>query len=143
MTQLERAITLAVDAHEGQIDKSGQPYILHPLRVMLSLIPHGETVMIIGVLHDVVEDTPVTLDEIRVQFGDEIADGVDSVTKRPRDVETYRQFVERSAKHPLGRKVKRADVNDNALPVRQTHATQGMEKRYNMALAILDAAEVF
>ena len=54
MSTLQRAISIAVEAHEGQIDKGGNPYILHPLRVMMSLRTVDE--MIVGVLHDVVED---------------------------------------------------------------------------------------
>ena len=54
MSTLQKAISIAVKAHEGQIDKGGNPYILHPLRVMMSLRTVDE--MIVGVLHDVVED---------------------------------------------------------------------------------------
>ncbi len=54
MSTLEQAIALAVEIHKGQVDKYGQPYILHPLRVMFRL--EGEVAKIVGVLHDVVED---------------------------------------------------------------------------------------
>ena len=57
MTQLEKAIQIAVKAHEGQPDKAGAAYILHPLRVMQNL--DTETEMIVGVLHDVVEDSEI------------------------------------------------------------------------------------
>ena len=65
MATLERAIALAAQAHEGQVDKAGAPYILHPLRMMLSVdTPEAR---VAAVLHDVVEDTPVSLEELRVE----------------------------------------------------------------------------
>src|SRR5208337_5544088 len=76
-----KAIAFAARAHAGQLDKCGVPYILHPLAVMDAVKNHGRLTQIIAVLHDVVEDTPVTLDEIRTEFGDEVADGVASVSR--------------------------------------------------------------
>jgi hypothetical protein len=63
MSTLEHAIALAACAHAGQVDKAGQPYILHPLRVMLRL--SGADERIVAVLHDVVEDTPRTIERLR------------------------------------------------------------------------------
>ena len=63
MPTLEDAIALAVEAHRGQREKAGQPYILHVLRVMFSL--DTEVERIVGVLHDVVEDTGRTFDDLR------------------------------------------------------------------------------
>jgi (p)ppGpp synthase/HD superfamily hydrolase len=59
---LERAIEIAVEAHKGQVDKGGSPYILHPLRVMMSV--NGESEKIVAVLHDVVEDSVWTFDAL-------------------------------------------------------------------------------
>jgi len=67
MPTLEDAIAFAVEAHHGQKDKNGQPYILHPLRVMLRL--ESERERIVGVLHDVIEDTPTTLDDLLARDG--------------------------------------------------------------------------
>jgi len=64
MSTLERAIALAAKAHEGQVDKAGAPYILHPLRMMLKLSSTDERIT--AVLHDVVEDCGVTFDALRV-----------------------------------------------------------------------------
>ena len=62
---LERAIAIAAMAHEGQVDKAGMPYVLHPLRMMLSVdTPEARMA---AVLHDVVEDTAVTLDQLRAE----------------------------------------------------------------------------
>ncbi|RME72938.1 MAG: HD domain-containing protein [Chloroflexi bacterium] len=110
MPTLEDAIALAVQAHRGQVDRAGQPYILHPLRVMLRL--QGEIAQIVGVLHDVVEDSDLTLDDLRqMGYPEVVIRALDAVTRR--DGESYEAFVERSAAHPLGRQVKLADLEDN------------------------------
>jgi len=110
MSTLEQAIALAVKAHAGQTDKAGAPYILHPLRVMFRLA--GETAQIVGVLHDVVEDSEVTFDDLRAMgFGEDALAALDGVTRRAG--ETYAEFVERSAQNPVSLQVKRADLEDN------------------------------
>jgi len=110
MSTLEKAIALAVKAHAGQTDKAGQPYILHPLRVMFRLA--GETAQIVGVLHDVVEDSEVTFDDLRAMgFAEEVIAALDGVTRR--NDETYAEFVARSAQNPVSLQVKRADLEDN------------------------------
>ena len=107
---LEDAISLAVRAHQGQLEKSGQPYILHPLRVMFRL--EDEYARMAAVLHDVVEDTPHTLDELReLGYPPEVVAAVDCLTRRP--TETYEAFVERAAADPIARRVKLADLEDN------------------------------
>lgn len=111
MSTLERAIAIAAEAHAGQVDKAGEPYILHPLRVMLDL--DTETERIVGVLHDVVEDNEDwTLSALRSQgFLEAVLEAVDSVTRR--DGEDYFDFVRRAAANEIGRRVKLADLTDN------------------------------
>jgi len=110
MPTLEHAIGLAVEAHRGQVDKNGQPYILHPLRVMFRL--EGEVEQIVGVLHDVVEDSQITFDDLRrLGYTEEIITALDGVTRRAD--ETYEEFVVRSGTHPVSRRVKLADLEDN------------------------------
>ncbi|MBI1338337.1 MAG: HD domain-containing protein [Phycisphaera sp.] len=110
MSDLATAIELAVKAHSGQRDKAGQPYILHPLRVMFRC--DGEVQKIVAVLHDVIEDTDVTADDLRkLGFSEEVLAGLDAVTAR-KD-ESYDEFVERAARNPIGRVVKLADLEDN------------------------------
>ena len=111
MSNLERAIAIAAEAHAGQEDKAGAPYILHPLRVMLRLSSNDARV--VGVLHDVCEDCPGwTFDRLRSEgFSEQILKALDSVTKR--DSETYEEFVRRAADNPIGRDVKLADLQDN------------------------------
>ena len=110
MSTLEKAIALAVNVHQGQTDRAGAPYILHPLRVMFRL--QGDVEQIVGVLHDVVEDSETTFDDLRrMGFSEAVITALDAVTRR--DDETYEAFVERSAAHPLARRVKLADLSDN------------------------------
>lgn len=110
MSTLAKAIALAAQAHVDQVDKAGQPYILHPLRMMMRL--EDERAQIVAVLHDVVEDTPVTFAELRAMgFSEEILTALDCVTRR--DDESYSEFIERARPNPLARQVKLADLEDN------------------------------
>jgi len=86
---LEKAIIIATNAHKGQVDKAGKPYILHSLRVMFSR--RNETERICAVLHDVIEDTEITLDYLRNEgFSEEVLSVLDAVTRR--NEETYDEF---------------------------------------------------
>ena len=95
--RIKKAVDFATKAHEGQKRKSGEPYIIHPKAVMETLLEWGmdEDTAIAGVLHDTVEDTGVTLDEIKQEFGESVAFLVDGVTKigkarqGMRDIDTY------------------------------------------------------
>jgi hypothetical protein len=111
MSTLERAIAIAAKAHEGQVDKAGAPYVLHPLRMMLRLSKSNERIT--AVLHDVVEDCGVTLETLRAEgFPEQVIEAVDSVTRRPE--ESYEAFVLRAASNPIGRRVKLVDLQDNS-----------------------------
>ncbi len=110
MSKLEEAIILAAQAHKGQRDKYGSPYILHPLRVMARVKTEAE--MTVAVLHDTVEDSEWTLDALReAGFSDAIVEAVDCLTKR--DGESYDSLIERARRNPLARRVKIADLEDN------------------------------
>jgi (p)ppGpp synthase/HD superfamily hydrolase len=110
MSSLERAVAIAAAAHQGQLDKAGKPYLLHPLRVMLSV--SSNDARIVAVLHDVVEDTSATVGDLRAEgFSETVLDALDSVTKR--EGEGYMDFVARAASNPIGREVKLADLADN------------------------------
>ncbi len=110
MPNIEDAILLATEKHRGQVDKSGAPYIVHPLQVMCRM--RTETERIVAVLHDVVEDTDVTLDDLRaLGYSDEIVDAIDHLSRR--DGESYEQFIQRIKPHPLAVRVKLGDLQDN------------------------------
>ena len=83
ITLIEKAYNVANDAHKGQTRKSGEPYIIHPLYVAIILadLELDKETIVAGLLHDVVEDTVMTIDEIKTEFGDDVALLVDGVTK--------------------------------------------------------------
>jgi len=109
MNDLEKAIDLAVDAYADQTDKGNATYIRHPLRVMEAVDTEPER--IVAVLHDVVEDADYSLENIEKEFGEEIRDAVDALTRR--DDESYMDFIDRSAANQIAKKVKIADIEDN------------------------------
>ncbi len=140
MPTLEAAIQLAVQAHTGQVDRFGAPYILHPLRVMLRL--ETETERMVAVLHDVVEDTPVTLEALQAAgYPPEVVEAVDHLSRR--EGETYEVFIERIRPHPLARRVKLADLEDNMDLRRLPEVTEQdllRLRRYRRAWTVLKAA---
>ena len=109
---LQRAIEIALEAHKGALDKGGNPYILHPLRLMLQM--DSEEEMIVAILHDVVEDSEKwSFDKLyREGFSKKIINSLRSVTKENEN-EDYEKFIDRSIKDKIGRKVKTADISDN------------------------------
>jgi (p)ppGpp synthase/HD superfamily hydrolase len=141
MNQLARAIRIAAEAHETQLDKAGEPYVLHVLRVVLGCqSPDAQTV---AALHDVVEDTDWTFARLRDEgFDATIVAAVDAMTRR--EGEEYLDFVRRAIRNPLARAVKRADLLDNMNMARiaaPTARDQERYQRYAQALALLDAEE--
>lgn len=108
---IDDAIRIAANAHRGQVDRAGKPYILHPLRVMMKM--DCEESMIAAVLHDVVEDSPDwDLELLRAAgFSENVVNAVGCLTKN--EGEDYGTFIERAAQDPLARKVKIADLEDN------------------------------
>ena len=106
----DHALRIAIKAHEGQKDKSGREYIMHPIRV--SERCSDIRAKIVALLHDTIEDTGITVDYLREQgFHEDITNGILSVTKR--DGESYEDFVRRASKNEIGRIVKKADLEDN------------------------------
>jgi hypothetical protein len=108
--RLEDALILAASKFRGVVDKAGQPYVLHLLRVMLRL-PTDQSRQV-ALLHDVVEDTDITLADLRLQgFSDEVVAAVDALTHR--SGEEYFEYVLRLSECELARQVKIADIEDN------------------------------
>ncbi len=139
LSLLERAIKIAVVAHEGQKDRYGAPYILHPLRVMAGVQTDAQK--IVAVLHDLVEDTSWTFEKLRRNgFPKEIVEAIDCLTKRKG--ESYQDFVSRSASNPLARRVKLADLQDN-MDLRRVHQLKTNEtERFNKYISAWRRLEV-
>lgn len=138
---LEIAIELAVHHHKGQIDKAGQAYILHPLRLMLAM--QTEVERIVAVLHDIVEDTPITFEDLRkLGFAEKIVAAIECVTKR--EGEDYDSFIERISHNPLATAVKLADLADNMDLSRLSEVTEKDRERvakYKRAVERLKAEQ--
>lgn len=118
MTELlYKALRLAITAHDGQKDKQGKPYILHPLGVWrrLQQAGHDEHVQIAGLLHDVIEDTPVTADQLYEQFSESAA-LVEIVSRK--EEESYDVYIDRVCQSEASIAVKLADIEDNLDPER-------------------------
>ncbi|MES2934430.1 MAG: HD domain-containing protein [Pseudomonadota bacterium] len=142
MSTLERAIEIAANAHAGQVDKVGQPYISHPLRIMLAVRTLNERMA--AVLHDVVEDTTVTFDDLSAEgFAAEVIEAIRALTKF--EGEARVDAAQRAVKNPIARVVKLADVTDNMdlsriqAPTEQDFARL---KEYEKVREILLAGEV-
>ena len=129
---LERAIEIAVSAHKGQRDKSGQPYILHVMQVVL----YGKTEeeKIVGALHDVVEDTDWTFDLLKKEgFSNRILDALKCVTKI-RASENYDDFTARVKGNSLAVKVKLNDLRSNMDITRLNTVSEKDVERFNRYL---------
>ena len=111
MELLSKAIIMATRAHDGQIDKAGKPYILHPLRVMMKV--KSMDMKIVAVLHDIIEDTNLTIYDLVFEgFSNQIIDAIECLTKK--ENEDYMDFIERCRVDYIARIVKLADLDDNS-----------------------------
>jgi (p)ppGpp synthase/HD superfamily hydrolase len=111
---IEDAIILATKLHKGQKDKGGEPYILHPLRVMLKMKTMEEK--IVGVLHDTLEDCNISHEFLKeLGYAETIITALLILTKRPEEENDYDAFITRvkESKSPLAIKAKHADLLDN------------------------------
>lgn len=136
---LKKAFAIAKAAHAGQVDLAGKPYMEHVVRVSLS-VPCGGA-KIVALLHDVVEDTPWTLEMLAAEgFSPEVLVGVEAVTHRKG--ESYKDYVERVKANPLAVLVKLADLADNMdlsrLPGPLSEADLYRMKKYEKSKATLE-----
>jgi (p)ppGpp synthase/HD superfamily hydrolase len=134
MEQFTKAFNLAIKAHDGQLDKGGLPYILHPIRIAEQF--NDEDFKIVSILHDIVEDTSVSMEEIYNQFGTKVGDGVNAMTKTEKQSngraysESYREYLDRVSTNRLAKQIKLADMIDNS-SVRRMEAIP-IEKRLRL-----------
>ena len=132
-----KAREFAIRKHSGQVDKAGVEYWKHPEFVASQL--EDEKLKCVGWLHDVLEDTETTEEELRKEFGNEIADLVDILTHK--DGEGYYEYVDRVAKNSEAKKVKLADIKHNMDLSRLPEVTEkDIEriKKYKKALLLLN-----
>lgn len=126
--QLYTAIILATHSHNGQVDKAGQPYILHPLRLMSKTNDRKE--QIVSLLHDILEDTKVTVHNLRTHgFDEDIIEAVVALTRLKN--ESYEKFIERISKNQLAARVKLLDLSDNMDLSRLNGVTQTDLERHS------------
>ena len=132
MSTLQKAIEIAISAHQNQTDKSGAPYILHVIRVMNS--GKTEVEKICGVLHDIVEDTPWTFEMLQQEgFSEEIINVLKCVTKES-DQEDYDHFIDRILTNKTAVAVKLNDLRDNMDITRLSQIIEQDRKRLNKYL---------
>ncbi len=128
MDMLEKAIGIALKAHQNQKDKYGQPYVLHPIRIMSSF--RNPILQQIAILHDVVEDSSWTCEQLAAQsFSAEIVEAVDALTRRSE--ESYDSLIDRASINPLALLVKLADLEDNMDIRRMKDITEKDGERLN------------
>jgi (p)ppGpp synthase/HD superfamily hydrolase len=133
---LDKAIKIATDAHQGQTRWDPEvPYITHPTAV--ADLVRGEDAKVVAMLHDVVEDTDVTLEDLIEEFPEHIVLAIDSMTHR--EDEGYAQYILRLSDNDLARRVKIADIKHNmsTLPNDNKTVTRVRRERYALALHVL------
>ncbi|WP_238396940.1 GTP pyrophosphokinase [Pseudomonas putida] len=138
---IDMGLEWALKAYRGKVDKGGKPYILHPLRLMARL--DDPISQLVALLHDVIEDSPITGDELReAGFPESVVSTVEVLTRR--QGETYEAFIDRIRTNPLARKVKLLDIEDNLNLLRLSAVTDKDLKRvakYHRAWKRLDSPE--
>ena len=107
----KKALKLCFEAHKDQVDKSGLPYVFHPFHLAEQM--QDENTTIVALLHDVVEDTDYTLDDLRAMgFGDEVMEALSYMTHDP--AVPYMEYVARIRENDIARRVKLADLRHNS-----------------------------
>ena len=138
MNLVVKALAVAQEAHTGQKDKNGKPYILHPIRVADSLKDHGEETQAAGLLHDVIEDTDLTIEDLHLmKFPLNVIFLVEILTKK--DDVSYKDYVYNIGWTPQAIIIKIADIMDNyprfERPLPEDF--KGLKKRYDWAIDYL------
>ena len=136
----KKAIKLCYEAHAGQVDKSGLPYVHHPLHLAEQMSDEDTTV--VALLHDVVEDTPYTLEDLKaMDFGPDIIEAIRVMTHD--DSVPYMDYVREIAGNPIARQVKLADLAHNSDLTRLDHEPTEQDmaryRKYQEARKILES----
>ena len=134
----KKAMIIAYNAHNGQEDKSGVPYIFHPIHLAEQMETEEEC--LVALLHDVIEDTWVTIEQLQTEFSETVVEAVKLLT-RDKSVD-YMDYIRKIKPNPLARKVKLADLHHNSDPTRMENQTEKDIKRsekYHKAIEILES----
>ncbi len=132
----ERAMQIAYQAHHGQVDKSQVPYIFHPFHLAEQMDTEEEC--IVALLHDTVEDTYVTIEQLEKEFSSNIIQAIKLLT-HDKSVD-YLEYVANLKDNPIARKVKLADLRHNSDPTRMRNPTEKdrlRQEKYKKAIEIL------
>ncbi|MDP7025242.1 MAG: HD domain-containing protein [Kiritimatiellia bacterium] len=146
MSTLDKAIKIATEAHAGDEDKIGVPYIEHPMRVMAKVDSEDEKTA--AVLHDVVEDTDWTIEKLREEgFSETVLEAVACLTKpKDKDEYAYAGYLRKIRENPIALKVKLADISDNTDPERtrklKPEDREKLAAKYEKALKMLTREEI-
>lgn len=136
---LQSALSYAELKHAGQVDKNGCPYIEHPIRVASYV--DGETAKIVAVLHDVLEDTDATIDELRASGADDTIIEALSLLCHSDD-QPYLQYIKAISMNPLAKSVKLADLADNTdeyrLMLLPEETRDRLVRKYRQAFELLN-----
>jgi len=121
---LYTAFLIALTAHKGQLRRNGEPVVLHPLRV--SRKRHSSKLKIIALLHDTVEDSDITISQLREYgFSEDILFAIQCLTHKKN--ESWKQYVKRICKSPLAQKVKQFDIEDNLYDCKPSNRCKYLE----------------
>lgn len=138
----KKALCIAYKAHEGQVDKTGIPYIFHPFHLAESMTDENST--IVALLHDVIEDTDWTIDDLEKEgFNEDILTALKLMTHNP--AEPYMDYISRLSTCPVARQVKLADLYHNSDQTRVENPDEKMLKRwekYDRAIQLLKSVNI-
>ena len=138
----KKALCIAYKAHEGQVDKTGIPYIFHPFHLAESMTDENST--IVALLHDVIEDTDWTIDDLEKEgFNEDILTALKLMTHNP--AEPYMDYISRLSTCPVARQVKLADLYHNSDQTRVENPDEKMLKRwekYDRTIQLLKSVNI-
>ena len=138
----KKALCIAYKAHEGQVDKTGVPYIFHPFHLAESMTDENST--IVALLHDVIEDTDWTIDDLEKEgFNEDILTALKLMTHNP--AEPYMDYISRLSTCPVARQVKLADLYHNSDQTRVENPDEKILKRwekYDRAIQLLKSVNI-
>lgn len=135
-----KALQIAYEAHQGQVDKAGLPYIFHPFHLAEQMTDEISTC--VALLHDVAEDTDVSLDDLAREFPPEVMEPLQKLTHQPGT--SYADYIVGLRDDPVAKKVKMADIRHNSdmsrfaggKPISPRDAAR-LDEKYKMALVLL------